>query len=47
MNFMDSYKWLEKLCSELCNDSHGVTAYIDEMVNIYVEAYYIWGWEER
>ena len=32
MSFIDSYKRLEKLCSEIYNDNHGVSSYIDEML---------------
>ena len=32
MKFIDSYKRLEKLCSEVYGDNHGVSAYIEEMV---------------
>ncbi len=31
--FLDEYKHLEKLCSEIFNQNHGVTLYIDEMAN--------------
>ena len=33
MNFIDSYKKLEKLCNEMYGDKHGVSLYIDEMIN--------------
>lgn len=34
MSFMNSYKQLEKLCNEIYHDSHGVSAYIDDMTNL-------------
>ena len=34
MGFMDAYKRLEKLCRDSLNDDRGVSAYIDEMLNI-------------
>ena len=46
MSFIDSYKRLEKLCSEIYNDNHGVSSYIDEMINTPIGARYVPGWEE-
>ena len=46
MSFIDSYKRLEKLCSEIYNDNHGVSSYIDEMVNTPIGARYVPGWDE-
>ena len=46
MNFIDSYKRLEKLCSEIYNDNHGVSSYIDEMINTPVGARYVPGWDD-
>ena len=46
MGFIDSYKRLEKLCSEIYNDNHGVSSYIDEMVNTSIGARYVPGWDE-
>lgn len=34
MNFIDSFKRLEKLCSELYGNKHGISFYIDEMKGI-------------
>lgn len=34
MGFMDAYKRLEKLCRDSLKDDRGVSAYIDEMLNI-------------
>ena len=46
MSFMDSYKRLEKLCSEVYNDNHGLSSYIDEMKNNPIGARYVPGWNE-
>lgn len=45
MGFMNSYKRLEKLCSEIYNDKHGISAYIDDMEGKHSGAYLIAGWE--
>lgn len=45
MGFIDSYKWLEKLCGEIYGNNHGVTSYIDEMKSIPNGAFYVWGWD--
>ena len=41
MNFIDSYKKLEKLCNEMYGDKHGVSLYIDEMINTPVGSRYV------
>ena len=46
MSFIDSYKKLEKICSEIYGDSHGVSAYIDEMLNTPNGSKYVEGWNE-
>lgn len=46
MSFIDSYKRLEKLCSEIYNDNHGVSSYIDEMINTPIGARYVSGWDD-
>lgn len=46
MEFIDSYKRLEKLCSEMYGDNHGLTAYIDEMKKIPNGELYVHGWDE-
>ena len=46
MGFIDSYKRLEKLCSEIYNNNRGVSCYIDEMINTPVGARYVPGWNE-
>ena len=33
MGFIESYKHLEKLCSEVMRDDRRISAYIDEMMN--------------
>lgn len=44
MNFIDAYKRLEKLCSEMYGNHHGITSYIDEMKNISDGSSYVSGW---
>ncbi|MBE5868480.1 MAG: hypothetical protein E7293_05905 [Lachnospiraceae bacterium] len=46
MSFIDSYKRLEKLCSEIYDDNHGVSSYIDEMISNPVGSRYVLGWDE-
>lgn len=46
MNFIDSYKKLEKLCNEMYGDKHGVSLYIDEMINTPVGSCYVKSWNE-
>lgn len=46
MGFIDSYKRLEKLCSEVCGVNRGVTAYIDEMINNAFASYSVKGWDD-
>lgn len=46
MSFIDSYKRLEKLCSEVYNDNHGLSSYIDEMINNPGGSRYVPGWDE-
>ncbi len=46
MGFIDSYKRLEKLLSEVYGDNHGISAYIDEMVNTSSGSYYVANWNE-
>ena len=46
MSFIDSYKRLEKLCGEIYNDNHGISSYIDEMVNTPIGARYVSGWDD-
>ena len=46
MGFIDSYKRLEKLCSEVCGVNRGVAAYIDEMINNSYASYSVKGWDD-
>lgn len=47
MGFIDSYKCLEKLCSQLLSDSRGVTAYIDEMSRISSRgSFFVKSWDD-
>ena len=46
MSFIDSYKRLEKLCGEIYNDNHGLSAYIDEMINNPIASHCVPGWDE-
>lgn len=45
MSFTESYKQLEKLCSEIMNDDRRVSAYIDEMINTHRGSYLVKGWD--
>ncbi len=47
MGFIDSYKRLEKLCNEIYGDNHGLSSYIDEMINDPIGSYYVSGWNEN
>ena len=46
MEFIYTYKRLEKICGEIFNDVHGVSAYIDAMINLPEGAYLVNGWSE-
>ena len=46
MRFIDSYKRLEKLCSEMYGNTSGVSSYIDDMKGTPIGARYVAGWEE-
>jgi hypothetical protein len=46
MGFIDSYKWLEKLCGEILDDDRRVSAYIDEMNNTPQGAHLVCGWDD-
>lgn len=46
MEFIDSYKRLEKLCSEMYSNNHGLSTYIDEMTNIPNGSSYVSDWNE-
>lgn len=46
MSFIDSYKRLEKVCSELYGDNHGLSSYIDEMLGNSMGSHYVSSWYE-
>lgn len=46
MEFLDTYKRLEKICGEIQDNEHGVSAYIDAMINLPEGAYLVSGWSE-
>lgn len=46
MQFIESYKHLEKLCSELLDSDRRISAYIDEMLNTPRGAYLVKGWDD-
>ncbi len=46
MGFLNSYKELEKLCGDMYGDNHGLTTYIDEMINKPNGSYYVQSWNE-
>lgn len=46
MGFMDAYKELEKLCSEIYQENHGVSSYIDDMYSKSNSGFYVPGWQD-
>ena len=46
MGFIDSYKHLEKLCGDMLQTQHGVSAYIAEMESTPNGSYRVQGWGE-
>lgn len=44
MGFIDSYKHLEKLCGDMLQTQHGVSAYIAEMESTPNGSYWVQGW---
>ncbi len=46
MGFIDSYKHLEKLCGDMLQTQHGISAYIDDMGNTPKGSYLVQGWDE-
>lgn len=46
MNFINSYKRLEQLCNDMFNDKHGISIYIDKMINTSNGCYYVDSWDE-
>lgn len=45
MGFIDSYKSLEKLCSDIYRDNHGVTRYIEDMQNTPDGSFCVENWD--
>ena len=45
MGFIESYKHLEKLCSEVMRDDRRISAYIDEMINTPRGYFIVRGWD--
>ena len=46
MGFIDSYKHLEKLCGDMLQTQHGISAYIAEMESTPNGSYRVQGWVE-
>ena len=46
MVFIESYKHLEKLCGDMLQTQHGISAYIDDMGNTTKGSYLVQGWDE-
>ena len=46
MGFIESYKHLEKLCGDMLQTQHGISAYIDDMENTPKGSYLVQGWDE-
>lgn len=46
MEFINSYKRLEKLCNEIYGVNHGVSAYIDDMVRLKSASRYVFNWDD-
>ena len=46
MSFLESYKHLEKICSEMFRNDRGLSAYIDEMINNPNGSRYVNSWDE-
>ncbi len=46
MDFIESYKHLEKLCGKVLNSDKPVSAYIEEMKNTPHGVFYVRSWEE-
>ena len=46
MGFIESYKHLEKLCGDMLQTQHGISAYIDDMGNTPNGCYWVKGWDE-
>ncbi|MBQ8879604.1 MAG: hypothetical protein IJY69_02035 [Clostridia bacterium] len=46
MDFLDSYKRVEKICNEMYGGNHGLSFYIDDMIKTSGGNRYVSGWEE-
>ena len=46
MGFINSYKRLEKLCNEIYDSNHGVSAYIDDMARLTSASFYVFNWND-
>lgn len=46
MEFLNAYKRLEKLCSDMYGTAHGISAYIEDMVNCPQGARLVSGWQQ-
>ena len=46
MDFLDSYKRVEKICNEMYGGNHGLSSYIDDMMKTSWGNRYVSGWEE-
>ena len=47
MGFINSYKRLEKVCNEIYDSNHGVSAYIDDMARLTSAAFYVFNWNDN
>ena len=45
MEFINSYKQLEKLCNEIYGDNHGISSYIDDMSKLTSASRYVSSWD--
>ena len=46
MGFINSYKRLEKLCNEIYDGNHGISAYIDDMARLTSAPLYVFSWND-
>ena len=46
MEFTNSYKRLEKLCNEIYDSYHGISAYIDDMAKLTSASFYVFNWND-
>ena len=45
MGFINSYKRLEKLCNEIYDSNHGISAYIDDLLRLTSASRYVSSWD--